>query len=275
MITSIINVVLNGILDYIMAAVLNMGISGIAYASLISELATVLILAVFIMTRSPIFRFHSFRFDTSVMKNSILNGASEFIGEMSGCLSMFAFNYVIMKYIGTDGVTAFTIGGYIEFLFSMILIGFGQGASPLISFAFGAKDCETARKIRQDTSRYVLAAGIVLYAITFFSAGWYSTLFVQDAAVAEMVVTGIRILAVSFLFSGYNCIASFYFTSIGKAKESAVISSARGLIVLMIAIFTLPVLLGMNGVWLVSPVTESISLLISRYYVSKDAKIAA
>ena len=270
MMTTVISVALNVIGDYVMAAVFRKGIAGIAYASLISEIVTVLVLVLFLMTKSPVFRFHTFRFNGKVMRDSVLNGSSEFIGEMSGCLSMFAFNFVIMKYIGVDGVTAFTVGGYIEFMFSMILIGFGQGASPLISFAYGAQDHSTAQKIRRDTSRFVFTAGAALYIVTFLTADWYSTLFVRDAAVSGMIVTGIRILAVSFFFSGYNCIASFYFTSIGRAKESAVISSARGFIVLMAAIFILPYFFGMNGVWMVAPVTEIISMFISMYYVSAD-----
>ncbi len=272
MMTTVICVVLNIIGDYAMAAVFKKGIAGIAYASLISEIVTVLVLVIFFMTKSPVFRFHTFRFSKKVMRDSILNGSSEFIGEMSGCLSMFAFNFVIMKYIGVDGVTAFTVGGYIEFIFSMILIGFGQGASPLISFTYGAQDNATAQKIRKDTSRFVLTAGAVLYVVTFLTADWYSTLFVRDAAVSGMIVTGIRILALSFFFSGYNCIASFYFTSIGRAKESAVISSARGLVVLMAAIIILPRFFGMNGVWMVAPVTEIISMFVSMYYVSGDER---
>ena len=270
MMTTVISVILNVIGDYVMAAVFRKGIAGIAYASLISEIVTALVLVLFFMTKSPVFRFHTFRFNGKVLRDSILNGSSEFIGEMSGCLSMFAFNFVIMKYIGADGVTAFTVGGYIEFIFSMILIGFGQGASPLISFAYGAQDHATARKIRKDTSRFVFTAGAVLYAVTFLTADWYSTLFVRDAAVSGMIVTGIRILAVSFFFSGYNCIASFYFTSIGRARESAVISSARGLVVLLIAIITLPYCLGMIGVWMVAPVTEILSMIVSIYYVTGD-----
>lgn len=70
--------------------------------------------------------------------NMLLNGSSEFIGEMSGCISMFCFNFVIMKYFGVDGVTAFTVVGYTVYVFSMIAIGFGQGICPLVSFVFGS-----------------------------------------------------------------------------------------------------------------------------------------
>jgi Na+-driven multidrug efflux pump len=80
------------------------------------------------------------------------------------------------------------------------------------------------------------------------------------------------IFALSFLFAGINVITSFYFTSIGKAKESAIISSARGLVVLLICIFTLPPILGMLGVWLAAPITEIITLALSLIFIVKDSR---
>lgn len=86
------------------------------------------------------------------------------------------------------------------------------------------------------------------------------------------VITGGE-FAVSFLFSGINTISSFYFTSIGKAMESAIISCARGLVLLLICIFTLPPLLGMTGVWLVAPITEILTLILSFVFIVKDTEM--
>ena len=87
------------------------------------------------------------------------NGSSEFIGEMSTGIAMFAYNFVIMRMTGADGVAAFTIVGYVSYLFTMVIVGFGQGASPLISFCYGANEKKTAADIRRKTNGYVLAAG--------------------------------------------------------------------------------------------------------------------
>ena len=75
-----------------------------------------------------------------INKEMILNGSSEFIGEMASAISMFMFNYVIMKYVGAEGVAAFTILGFVVYGYSMICIGFGQGISPLVSRCWGAKE---------------------------------------------------------------------------------------------------------------------------------------
>ncbi|MDD3139369.1 MAG: MATE family efflux transporter, partial [Lachnospiraceae bacterium] len=195
--------------------------------------------------------------------------SSEFIGEMSMSISMYAYNWVIMNHIGVDGVAAFTVVGYTSYLFNMIIVGFGQGASPLFSFTYGAQEYELCRNIRKKTNLFVFLAGVVVMGLLFVASDWYSNLFVKNEVVSAMVHSGIYIFIFSFLFSGINTITSFYFTSIGRAMESAIISSARGFVILLLCIFTLPVLWGMTGVWLVSPVTELITILISIYFIGR------
>ena len=227
---NIANVLLNVLLDYLFAGCLSLGVSGVAIASLVSALVTLFCIIFYFRKKSKIYRFQRFTFNKEVLKSTILNGSSEFIGEISMSISMFAYNFVIMRFAGADGVTAFTLIGYISYLFSMIAIGFGQGASPLISFTYGAKEKELATEIRKITNRFVFATGVLVIFVMWIGAGAYSNLFVKSDTVKEMVQSGMKIFLFSFLFSGINAITSFYFTSIGKAKESAIISSARGLV---------------------------------------------
>jgi Na+-driven multidrug efflux pump len=271
---NILNVLLNILLDYLFIRWFGLGVKGIAFASLLSAIVSLLCILYFFTKKSSVYKFRKFTFSGEVLTGTLLNGSSEFIGEMSLSISMFAYNYVILRMIGVDGVTAFTIVGYIAYIFSMVMIGFGQGASPLISFSYGAKEYLLAASLRKATSLMVLLAGAVVLLLVLFGSQWYSNLFVKSDEVEQMVRSGVIIYAVSFLFSGINIISSFYFTSIGKAKESAIISSARGLVILLICIFTLPPLLGMTGVWLVAPITEGITLLLSLYFIGKERKHA-
>lgn len=269
---NLVNVLLNILLDYLFVARFGFGVKGAAISSLIAALVTLMLVLLYFHKKSEIFRFGRFSFSGKVLKSTILNGSSEFIGEMTLSISMFAYNFVIMKQIGVDGVTAFTIVGYAAYVFSMIVIGFGQGLSPLVSFVYGAKQSRLAGSLRRHTAILVFGSGIVLFLLLFLGSEWYSRLFVSNPAVTEMVRTGIPVFAVSFLFSGYNTISSFYFTSIGKALESAVISFARGLVLLLVCIFTLPFFLGIMGVWLVAPVTELLTLFISLLFVAGDRR---
>lgn len=264
--------VLNILLDWLFTAGFGFGVRGIAVASLVSALLGFAFLLFYFLKKARVFRFVRFRFDRKVFRDTMLNGLSEFIGELSMCISIAAYNFVIMRRIGVDGVTAFTVVGYTTYVFSMVVCGFGQGMAPLSSFVYGAKEKLLARNLFTRTVLLVLAAGCATVALVGFGSGWYSRIFVSDAEVQQMIKSGILIFMWSYILCGLNAIASFYFTSIGKAKESAVISSARGLVILLVAIFVLPAILGMNGVWLASPATEILTLAITLFYLKKDRK---
>lgn len=267
---SILNVVGNVILDDVFAGKMHMGIEGIALASLLSSLLCLLCILFYFIRKSNVFKFKKINFVKEIAIRTMMIGFSEFIGEISMSITMFVYNLVIMKNIGVDGVTAFTIVGYISYVFSMIIIGFGQGICPLISFTYGAEDRELAKSIRKSTNVYVFCAGVIVFCVMFFLSNWYSGIFVKSEIVKEMVQSGIRIFTLSFLFSGINTITSFYFTSIGRARESAVISVLRGLVLLLIGIVILPALFGMTGVWMVAPATEMITIPVCFYFIVKN-----
>lgn len=269
---TVLTVVLNIILDYVFVKPLAFGVKGIAFASLIAASVGFILLVFYFLKRSKVYKFASFKFDGKMLRDTFFNGSSECIGELSMCISMFSYNFVIMRRIGVDGVTAFTIVGYISYIFSMIIIGFGQGSSPIISFSFGSGDKQLARDIRKQTNSLVFGAGLVVIALIICTSSFYSRLFVSDENIQEMVRTGMLIFMFTFLFCGINAVSSFYFTSIGKAKESAIISCSRGLVLLLASIYILPLFLGMNGIWLTSPITEFLTLFLSLIFIKKDSK---
>lgn len=151
----------------------------------------------------------------------------------------------------------------------MIIIGFGQGIVPIVSFSYGARKPQLAIRVRNSTIKMVVGVALGIVAIMCLMTKWYCGLFTNSSDVVSLVTPGLRIQMCSFAFAGANTIISFYFTSIGKAKESAVISAMRGLVILMIAIFILPKFFGITGVWFVSLVTEMITLIFSITYITK------
>lgn len=200
----------------------------------------------------------------------ILNGSSEFIGEIASCISMFCFNLVIMKHLGVDGVTAFTVVGYTAYIFSMIVVGFGQGICPLVSFVFGAKDVPLAIKIRKQTNKLVFAVGIIFALTLFFGANTYANIFVKEVSVQKIISSGIKLFSGTFLITGVNVIGSMYFTSCGKALPSAIISALRGIVLLNIAIFIFPVLWGLTGLWILTPIVEFLTAIVTSIFCIKE-----
>ena len=270
MIVSIAGCILNMILDYIFVAVLSLGVQGSAIGSLIVQIVTVLILLGYFFSQKAGIRFHRFRFDKIINREMILNGSSEFIGEMASAISMFAFNYVLMKYVGAEGVAAFTILGFVVYAYSMICIGFGQGMMPLISICWGARETETAFDIRKITNRILFVMGFLIAGIFFLTGRNYAGMFGCSSNVADMVASGFRIYAVTFLVMGYDVINSMYFTSCGDAKSSALISALRGIVLLLGFTLVLPAIFGMTGVWMAAPCTETLTAVVSVYLLRKQ-----
>ena len=273
MIVSIISCILNAILDYILVERLVMGVQGSAIASLIVQVIAVIVQFMYFIRSSLCIRFGRYRFDPEVNKETILNGSSEFIGEMASAISMFAFNYVLMKYVGTEGVAAFTILGFTVYGYSMIAIGFGQGLTTLVSVCWGAKEYKTAMQLRSITNKILFVTG-ALFAVSFIVLGRsYAGMFGCSSSVVNMVSAGFRFYAVTFLIMGYDVINSMYFTSCGDALSSALISSLRGIILLLTFTFIFPAIWGMTGVWMVAPATEALTAIVSIWLITKQMKM--
>ena len=273
MIMSIISCILNAILDYILVGRLSMGVQGSAIASLIVQAIAVIVQFTYFIRPSLGRRFRRYRFDRAANKEIIFNGSSEFIGEMASAISMFAFNYVLMKYVGTEGVAAFTILGFTVYGYSMIAIGFGQGLTTLVSVCWGAEEQKTAMQLRIMTNKILFGIG-ALFAVFFLVVGRrYAGIFGCSSSVMDMVSAGFRFYAVTFLIMGYDVINSMYFTSCGDALSSALISSLRGIIILLAFTFIFPAIWGMTGVWMAAPATEALTAIVSIGLIAKQKKL--
>ena len=272
MLVGILSSVLNAILDFLFVGRLSMGVQGSAIASLIVQIIGVCVQLVWFLRPAGSIGFRCFRFDKALSRETILNGSSEFIGEMASAISMFAFNYVLMKYVGSEGVAAFTILGFAVYGYSMVAIGFGQGLTPLASVCWGAKEQKTAMELRGMTNQILFTIGF-LFAVFFFIFGKrYAGMFGCSENVADMVSAGFQIYAVTFLFMGYDVINSMYFTSCGDALSSALISSLRGIILLLGFTFLFSALWGMTGVWLAAPASESLTMIVTVWLITKHKK---
>lgn len=273
MLISILSLLLNSILDYLAVKVFHFGIAGVAASSLISVMICLIVSLMFFAKGARIYHLGRFSFDKEDVRQIFLNGSSELIGEMSMCITMAVYNAVILKVSGVSGIAAFAVVGYASYLVQMIIIGIGQGMTPLVSFVYGAKDVCTARKLCKAATIASTIIGTIAFAVIVLGRNVYSQLFIKSPEIQQMISAGILLFSGSFILVGFNTMASFYYTSIGYAKESAVISLARGLVILLIALLILPQFLGMMGVWLVAPVTEIITVMICLRYYAKGLDI--
>ncbi|SES99251.1 putative efflux protein, MATE family [Natronincola peptidivorans] len=263
--------VLNIFLDYLLIIRMDLGMRGAALASGLSVLLAFTLGALYFLTGKSLFKLTKITFNTEDIKNTLYNGSSEFIGQMALAITTYLFNFVIIRRIGVNGVAALTIVGYISMIQYMILTGIAQGIHPLISYSFGAKDRDTIFKVLSIGSKAVFVVGAVTLVLSFAATEGIIRVFSRgNSELINIAKYGLRIYSIAFIINGFNIVASTYFTSIGDAKISGIISLLRSLVLISMFIFTLPHIIGDTGIWLTTPLAEAVTFVVSYTYIRKS-----
>lgn len=258
-------------LDYLFVKCAGFGLMGAAFATVISYGIGAAVPVIVYSRKNLKLYFEKFRWDTSFLLKAMSNGVSEMVTNIASAVTTFIFNIILMRLAGANGVAAITVLLYAHFLFSSAYMGFTNGVAPIFSYNYGAGNYADLKKLFAMCIRILLAAGVVIFAISQLAAGWTMRIFVgNNPALYEMSLSGFRLFAVCFLVNGINIFASGYLTALGNGRDSAVVSILRTLIVEVIAIVGLAYLFGINGVWMAIPVAEFVCLFVSVYMFHKN-----
>lgn len=268
---------LNIVLDYLLVAVIGAGVKGAALATGISLSVPLLLMAVLLLRKDNIVSFRKGKFRYKLLWNMLYNGSSEGLSELSAGITVFLFNNVMMDLFGKSGVAAFTSVNYLLYLGVQLYVGLSDGIIPILSYNYGAGNKERVRATIRLGRRTNLIIGLIFFALLF----WGGTFLVghffgnTDAGDVEVIkaiaVTGATYVAFAFFFNGQNILSSSLFTSMGDARTSVVISLMRGLLLVVIGIFILPLIFGNTGIWLVIPLAELVTLFYCLVIVRKKA----
>jgi len=179
-----------------------------------------------------------------------------------------------MKIAGEAGVAAFTAINYIAQFGILIMFGISDGIGPILSYNYGNKKCDRLNEALKLSTKVNLAIGIVLFFILFVFGEQLVSLFANgNEAVLDLAVKGSRIYSFAFLLCGFNIINSGYFTAIGDARASIIISASRGIVFIILGIKILPMVVGTSGVWLTVPFAECMTLVIGNSLLKRSSKL--
>lgn len=204
------------------------------------------------------------RFSLKEMGHIFYNGSSEGLTEIALGFTMFLFNITLMKYAGSDGVAAFTIVGYLVFVGVSVALGVSNGVIPIISYNYGAGLITRVKRVILLALAVNTVFGILFALILWLGGRSIVCLFIDttDTDVIELAVTGARFMAMAFLFNGVNIFAASYYTAIDRPAMSLVVASLRSIIFLTAGILLLPPHFGVDGIWVTTPVAETLTLVV-------------
>lgn len=272
---SIAGGITNIALDYVLIAVVPMGVAGAAYATAAGYiLQSIIGVLFFFVNRKGTLYFVRPKFDGKALLKACSNGMSEMVGMLTITVTMIAMNVILMKLTGSDGVAAAAIILSAQTILSASYAGYIQGIAPVISYHYGTEHDKELRTLYRVALKTIAVMSGITFGIAFPLAKPIALLFAEGSeTVIQMAVRGTFIFAAAFLLMGVNLFASGFFTALNDGKTSALLSLFRTLIFLIVPLLILPGLLGVDGVWISIPAAEVLSILLSvfcfRKYKSK------
>ena len=263
---------LNIILDYIFVFPLSMGMRGAAIATVFSYTISCLILLTHLLSKNNMLKFRKGFYKLSYITRIFKCGLPSLFIEVSLGFVIFIFNIQILKIIGDDGVTAYSIISNTGIIAVALFNGISQTIQPLISINMGANLKERATRLRNLGLSTALAIGVAFFILCIVFPEQIVRIFVKPTdEVLAIAINSIRIYATAFIIMGINMVSGAYFQSIELAKESFIIAFCRGLLFVSICVFVLPLFIGINGVWLSVPIGELLTLIVTVILVKKNA----
>ena len=257
--------VTNMVLDALFIAVLGWGVAGAAVATALGQCVGGLIPFVYFARKnSSKLSLVKTRLMGGALFHACTNGSSELVSNVSMSLVGMLYNLQLMKFAGENGVAAYGVIMYVNFIFIAIFLGYAYGSAPIVAFNYGARRTEELQNVLKKSLKLILGTGISLFLIATVFAGVLSGLFVgYDAELYRLTVRGFHLYAISFLLCGFNIYGSSFFTALNNGVVSAAISFLRTVVFEVAAVLILPLFFGLDGVWCAITVAELASILIT------------
>lgn len=265
LVVTVVAGVMNIVLDFVLIVVLHMGLRGAAWATVASQVTGGLIPVVyFLFPNGSLLRLVRPVMDWRALLQACTNGLSEFFGNVSGSVVSMCYNYQLMRYIGEDGVSAYGVIMYVQFIFFAVFLGYTIGSSPIVSYCHGAKNYAELHNIFARSLRIMAVLGVLLTAVLELLAWPLTAVFVgYDEALFALTRRAFMIYGASYLLVGFNFYASAFFTALNNGVVSALLATVRALVFETAAVFVLPAVFGAGSIWFSVVVAESLSLLMS------------
>ena len=268
---TLFTVIFNTILDPIFIFVLDLGIAGAAWATVIAQTAAMFVVLRHFSDRSRPFHFEKgmFRLDLRVAKDSLTIGMGPFLMNTAACLVTLFINQQLRDYSGDLGIGSYGICNRFIFMFIMICMGLNQGMQPIAGYNYGAKQYSRVKEVFWMTAKLGTIVTTICFAIGMFIPRIAAGIFTHDEALLAMSAEGLRILTIGFPIVGFQMIGTNFFQCLGMVKKSIILSLSRQLLFLLPLIYTLPLWMGSNGVWMSFPVSDLLSAALTAILLRK------
>lgn len=265
MMTVAIGAIINIILDPILIFKLNLGVKGAALATLTAQAVSAIWVLRFLFGNKSILKIRrkNLKLNKKIVLSIVGLGIAPFIMQSTESLLLISFNTQLSKYGGDLAVGAMTIMSSIMQMILLPMMGLTQGAQPIISYNYGAKDIDRVKKTFQLCLDMTLIYSSIAWIILMTSSEVVVKIFNNDPSLLEITSNCIKIYFAGIFIFGAQISCQQTFLALGQAKISLFLALLRKVILLIPLIFVLPMILsdGLFAVLLAEPISDIIAAL--------------
>jgi putative MATE family efflux protein len=242
MLTVVIGAVANIILDPILMFSFDMGVKGAAWATIISQAISAVWVLKFLTSEKSILKIkkRNLKIDTKVLLPCIALGLSPFIMQSTESILAITFNSSLQKYGGDMAVGAMTILGSVMQFSMLPLAGLSQGAQPIISYNFGARNGHRVKETFKLLCRASVIYSTVLWLISMTLPQVFAKLFTSNEELINITIPSMRVYMAASLMFGIQISCQQTFIALGNAKTSLFLALLRKVFLLIPLIYIMP-----------------------------------
>lgn len=270
MVTMLIGAVFSVILTPIFLYGFDLGIQGVAWATVTSMLLGMLFVMHHFLQKKSLIRlkWKYIKLNKKIILAIVSIGMSPFSMQVAASGVAVLMNTSLIRHGGDLAVGAYGIINTVLMMFLMIIMGLNQGTQPIIGYNYGAGNYKRVR----ETLLYALKIATIITVagalIGVIFPGVFAAAFTTDAELMSITERGIRIAVSAMPLVGFQIVSSSFFQSIGFAAKSLIQSLSRQLIFLVPGIILLPRLWGLDGLWIAMPVSDTLAFILSIFLLT-------
>ncbi len=279
MLSVLIGAVANIVLDPVFIFGMDMGVRGAALATIISQALSCIWVLSFLFGKKTFLKIkpENLRLHAKIILPCVALGSSLFIMQASESIISVCFNSSLLKYGGDIAVGAMTILTSVMQFAMLPLQGLGQGAQPIMSYNYGAKNNDRVRKTFRLLLKVSFGYSIVLWAIVMLFPQMFAMMFTSDNALLSFTSQALRIYMASMFMFGIQIACQMAFNALGKAKDSIIVAVMRKFILLIPLIYIMPAIFKANqtnAVYMAEPVADFIAVCFTAILFAFEFKKA-
>lgn len=279
MLSVLIGAVANIVLDPVFIFGMNMGVRGAALATIISQTLSCIWVLSFLFGKKTFLKIkpENLRLHAKIILPCVALGSSLFIMQASESIISVCFNSSLLKYGGDIAVGAMTILTSVMQFAMLPLQGLGQGAQPIMSYNYGAKNNDHVRKTFRLLLKVSFGYSIILWAIVMLFPQMFAMMFTSDNALLSFTSQALRIYMASMFMFGIQIACQMAFNALGKAKDSIIVAVMRKFILLIPLIYIMPAIFKANqtnAVYMAEPVADFIAVCFTSILFAFEFKKA-